>query len=337
MIKENSSKYSLDIVYVNYFSSSDTSFSIESLYKLEIYNFYKTNIFIIDNSFTESNQQEVTTLSSMHKKFKEKDFTIFYLPSDKNLGFGKACNRIIRHGKSKIILFLNCDTDFSKTKIKDLVRTINEVKGDIGIIGPKVVSKENLLHASCFSFDPTSIFLKPFRHVRKIGNLSSFIPEYKFFKKRIDRIIYEGMDKTKKIKVDWVSGCSMFVSRKFFVSAGGFDDRYFLYFEDVDLCRKAKQLNYKVIFDPRVTVIHRGRHQSSSVKGLTKSILKNNTSRIHILSWLKYLIKWRNDFYLKIFYLLSKSKIMSLLPIFFKSFINRKSKLYKNFFIGDEN
>ena len=329
----NSIKKSIDVVYVNYFSAEDTIASIESFYALKINDYFDITILIVDNSFTESNQEDVLKLRNLGKKFKNKDFKVNYLPSDNNIGFGKACNKIISYGKARTILFLNCDTDFKNTKVKDLVRTIKDIKKNIGIIGPKVISPENLLHASCFSFDPTSIFLKPFRHVRKIGKLSSFIPEYKFFKKRIDRIIYEGMDKTKKINVDWVSGCCMFVSRDFFISAGGFDDIYFLYFEDVDLCRKAKQLNYQVIFDPRVTVIHKGRHESSSVSGLLRSILKNNASRIHISSWLKYIIKWRKDFFLKLFYLISKSLIIKLLPTFLRNYINRKSNNYRKFFI----
>ena len=170
----------------------------------------------------------------------------------------------------------------------------------------RIITKNGLIHSSCFSFDPISIFLKPLRHIRHIGKFTKMIPEYKTFKKRIDRITYEGIDKTRPSYVDWVSGCCFLVKRSFLEECGGFDERFFLYFEDVDICRKAKHLNKNVIFNPAFEIIHDAQHSSRSMNGLLSNIFMNKMARYHIISWLKYMFKWRKDFFLKGKYFISR-------------------------------
>ena len=63
-----------------------------------------------------------------------------------------------------------------------------------------------------------------------------------------------------------------------------------LYFEDVDLCRKARENGYKVIFEPSVSVIHTARHQSRATSGIITSLINNKTSRYHLSSWIKYIL-----------------------------------------------
>ena len=113
-------------------------------------------------------------------------------------------------------------------------------------------------------------------------------------------LTYDGFYKNKLVEVDWISGCCMFVSRKCFEVTNGFDERYFLYFDDVDICRNARLNNYKVIYDPRLIIRHFAKHQSASYKGIYKSLIFNRTSRFHITSWFLYLIKWRKDMFYKI-------------------------------------
>ena len=58
--------------------------------------------------------------------------------------------------------------------------------------------------------------------------------------------------------VDWVSGASLFIRKKLFDKIGGFDPQYFMYFEDVDLCKKAKDAGYKIFYNPEVSITHLG-------------------------------------------------------------------------------
>jgi len=302
---------SVDFIYVNYNSYNDVIKSIASLKKLILSSGLNVSVYIADNSFVGTSPQFIIELSSFAKNISTPGFYVTYQPCDSNIGFGAACNKATSFSSSPIIAFANCDTDFSTCDPDSFLKMLNLLQDErIAVVGPKVISETGLLHASCFSFDPISILLKPTRHIRKVGSRIKFkIPYYSSFKHRIDRITYEGMDKTTPTIVDWVSGCFAIVRRDFFTHVSGFDERYFLYFEDVDLCRKARQFAKLVVFDPRVTIIHRASHQSASNRGVLRSILFNHVTRYHIFSWLKYCFKWHKDFLEKL------SVVIGSLPV----------------------
>ena len=309
----------LDVVYVNFHSAKELLNSIRSAVSCLAHRDIQLNFFIVDNSYAQTSIAEAQDFLLQLKCLERDNYgvSIRYQPSDNNLGFGKGCNKAASQGHSQNILFCNCDTSFAVLEPAKFKEALCLVDSQNAILGPKVVNEEGLLHASCFSFDPISILLKPARTIRKIGRLTKRIPEYKSIKQRIDRLTYEGFDKTKPIAVDWISGCFMLVNRQFFEESGGFDSRYFMYFEDVDLCRKARQLGRRVIFFPQLEVIHRARYQSSSQKGVVRSMLKNTTARHHVCSWVLYMIKWRMDFLAKL-----KTKVGSCSgDIYFSEFL----------------
>lgn len=294
----------LDLVYVNYFSEEILLCSLRSLVDLarrlpkEVF----LNVYVVDNSFCEQSAKQTSGFITSLDDVSSEGFNlrVSYIPSDKNIGFGAACNKAVRMGTSEKIIFVNCDTLLDGCDPDGFLDLISLVDSEQVIVGPRVVDENGILHASCFSFDPISILFKPFRHLRHIGRISSIFPRYKHFKKRIDRITYEGMPKHVPSRVDWVSGCFMIADRGFFEFVAGFDDRYFLYFEDVDLCRKARQVGKNVLFSPNVSVVHTAQHESRRSKGLVRTLLFNVAAQYHLSSWLKYIWKWKRDFYRKL-------------------------------------
>jgi len=294
----------LDIVYVNFHKENDIICSIQELKillkKCEI----NSKIFIVDNSF-EFNNKKSKELKNFCIKNSEKNQQIKYCPSQKNLGFGKGNNKAVRMSNSDKVLFVNCDTRFFNTKYKDFLEFINLIDDKNVIAGPKVKSETNIVFDSCFSFDPFLILIKPLRHIKFIGKFSKLILKSRYLNKKINAISYFSKNKNQLSYVDWVSGCFMLVQRKFFEKCKGFDERYFLYFDDVDICRKARNLNLNVIYNPNLSIIHNATHESRNTKGIIKSVLLNKATRYHLSSWIKYLLKWRKDFIYKI--LASKS------------------------------
>ncbi len=293
----------VDFVYVNFNSYVDVCNSISSLSLLVHKSSLVCSVTVVDNSFTEASPDLVVRLSSFCQSVSTSSFFVSYQPCDSNIGFGAACNRAAKATSAPLIAFVNCDTDFTDCSVQSFLDMLNLFQHEnIAVVGPKVVDQNGLLHASCFSFDPISILLKPSRHIRRVGSRMRFrIPRYSSFKRRIDRITYEGMDKSRPSIVDWVSGCFAVVRKDFFTQVSGFDERYFLYFEDVDLCRKARQFSRFVVFDSRMVIVHRARHQSASREGVVRSIVFNHVARYHISSWFKYCLKWRHDFIEKLF------------------------------------
>ena len=289
----------LDVIYVNYFSYEDLIYSLKTLFESVKYIPIKCSIFLIDNSFTKADNALTEKLLFFAENFSNENFKIFYQPSDYNLGFSKGCNKGAFQGNSSKILFINCDTDVSSLRKYGLKKLIDKINKKVVIVGPKIISEKGIYQESCFRYDPISIFLKPFRHIKKIGGISRFLIKNKFIKNRINMISYEKLENSTTY-VDWLSGCFMIVDRDFFEKVNGFDERFFLYFEDVDLCKKANNLNKKVLFDPTQEIVHIGKFESASKKGIIISFLTNPVSRMHISAWIKYIFKWKKD-YLKIF------------------------------------
>jgi len=85
-------------------------------------------------------------------------------------------------------------------------------------------------------------------------------------------------------KIDWVSGCALFISQKNWITLEGFDERYFLYVEDVDLGRKAAHLRIPVYYAPLVDVVHESRSSAKQQSAWSDAQ--------HHLGSLKYFIKW---------------------------------------------
>lgn len=99
--------------------------------------------------------------------------------------------------------------------------------------------------------------------------------------------------------VDWVMGSAMFVRQKSIDDVGLFDDRFFMYFEDCDWCRRMWDIYWQVRYLPSCVLYHKHKRDSAKVPGI-KAILQNPITRIHIKSWLQYWWKWK--FQSKIYY-----------------------------------
>lgn len=82
------------------------------------------------------------------------------------------------------------------------------------------------------------------------------------------------------------------IDGKFFHELGGFDERYFMYYEDVDLCRTSWLAGRPVYYLPEAVLYHAYGKASAKGEGTIDKILHNRTTRIHIASWLKYTLKW---------------------------------------------
>ncbi len=90
---------------------------------------------------------------------------------------------------------------------------------------------------------------------------------------------------------DWLMGSCLLLSRELFVKLNGFDERFFMYFEDTDLCKRINNLNLNVTYLPTATVIHHHGRASAKHHWLL-SLLTNKMARIHLISYLKYFVKW---------------------------------------------
>lgn len=155
---------------------------------------------------------------------------------EKNLGFGNACNEGAKIATGEILCFLNLDTEILEN-VKRVVDLFDDNR-EIGIIGPKLITPEDETQKWCAGFE-TSLW----NLIRnKLGCPRS-------------KKIWES---EKAIKCDWVSGACLFIRKNIFQDLGGFDEKFFMYFEDMDLCKRVRNLDYKVLYFPDFHVKHLG-------------------------------------------------------------------------------
>lgn len=155
----------------------------------------------------------------------------------KNVGFGKAANIGAQYARGTVLLFLNPDTVLlSSDALDHLIDAVKKPKR--GIVGAQL-------------FD-----------LRYRPELWSGGPEPSFFRlvrKTIGCIRKNVFDKKKGNSLsDWVSGAVFSVRRETFLHLGGFDERFFLYFEDVDLCRRIRKAGFTVMHNSEAKILHKG-------------------------------------------------------------------------------
>lgn len=174
------------------------------------------------------------TLNDVTDELMEKiSFRIMEL--QKNVGFGRAHNAGFRESQGKFILFLNPDTRILPGALQALL-DVFEKNEQIGIAGPLLVDLAGKVQPDCFGSRHTPLSAVK-RKIFKRGKRQEFA--------RGD--IFE---------TDWVSGGAMLVRRDVFEEMGGFDEKYFMYFEDVDLCLRAKKRGSKIAVVPNALVFH---------------------------------------------------------------------------------
>ncbi len=203
--------------------------------------------------------------------------------SPKNRGMGGGNNLGIEAARGRKVLILNPDTIIKGLAINTLYDYL-ENNPSVGIIGPKLVYPDGTLQSSCARFP--SFFMPVLRR--------TFLGDY--FADSRDSFMMNDFDHNSVRAVDWLMGsCLMF--RKETIGPKGktwrprFDERYFMYFEDTDLCRTAWRNGLKVIYHPEVAVIHD--HQRESAKNpWYVALFQDKITWIHIGSWLKYFSKW---------------------------------------------
>lgn len=164
-----------------------------------------------------------------------------------NAGFGAASNAGARLARSGKLLFLNPDTAVVGDGLTALVRALDSPEYSGAILGCAIRDEDGSVQLSCRRFPSWRTFLAG-RHslLTRLAPSNAWSAEY----------LMRDFDHRAVRRVDWVSGAAMGVSRRTFERLDGFDESFFLYFEDVDLCRRARDAGVPVIYYPEVVVEH---------------------------------------------------------------------------------
>jgi GT2 family glycosyltransferase len=207
-----------------------------------------------------------------------KEDRVNYIYTGKNIGYGRGHNLAIKEtlNKSEFHLVINSDISFSPNVIGQLIDYMTN-NHDVGQVMPKVVSPNGEIQYLC-KLIPT-----PFDLIFR-----RFFPPF-VLKKRKEKfqLIFTGYDKI--MEVPYLSGCFMFLRTSTVKEVGLFDERFFMYPEDIDLTRRINE-KYKTIYFPEVYIVHN--HGKESYK-------KGDMLLIHTANMIKYFNKWGWIFDLK--------------------------------------
>ncbi len=164
--------------------------------------------------------------------------------NDRNAGYARACNQGAGNGAEPYLLFMNSDTVLTGGTVRELVDQF-ERHPRVGIVGPRILNEDGSLQYSCREFPSIKdAFLHAF-----VGLFSADNPASARYKKT-------GWSHEEGSEVDWVSGCFFAIRREAFEAVGGFDEEYYMYVEDVDLCWRMRQAGWAVRYVPVGDVYH---------------------------------------------------------------------------------
>ena len=197
-----------------------------------------------------------------------------YIFNGRNLGYGAGHNLAIQKamGKSKYHLVLNPDVEFKPSILNSLFNFM-ELNKEVGLTMPKVFYKNGQTQYLCKKIpSPADLILRRFLP-RSLQSM---------FKKNLEQYELKHKDYNNIMEVPNLSGCFMFIRTDIFSSVGLFDERYFLYLEDTDLCRRINE-DYRTVYFPKVSIIH----------GYSKASYKSfRLMKLHLQSSVKYFNKW---------------------------------------------
>jgi N-acetylglucosaminyl-diphospho-decaprenol L-rhamnosyltransferase len=262
-------KPELSVIITSYKNPAVLRLCLESLKK----NILSKNfeILVLDSSTEES------TETMMREDFSE----IRFSPHTENLGFAKLVNEGISQATGTFVLILNADIVIEK-KAADILMEFLKANPDTGIIGPKLLNFDGKIQTSRFRFYSPAIIL--YRRTA-LGKL-------RFAKRKIDQFLYKDKDPEKPQDVDWLMGSAMMALKRNIEKIGPMEENFgFMYFEDVDWCRRFWENDLKVMYCPYARMFHYHGKASANMNSV-KAVFFNKLAREHIKSGLKYFWKY---------------------------------------------
>ncbi len=196
----------------------------------------ESQIIVLDNGSSEP------ILPEIKKFFPE----VLWLDSKENLGFGKGCNLAEKHATKPYLFFINPDTIISKNAFHEMLQFMEE-HPESGTVGCRILNEDGSLQWACRRSFPTIVSA-----VSKTIGLAALFPK----NKTLASYNMTYADPDEMTEVDAISGSFFCMRRDLYEKLGGFDEDFFMYGEDLDLCFRAKVAGCKNYYTPSTNILH---------------------------------------------------------------------------------
>ena len=252
--------FDLSLSIVSYNNKHDIEECLDSLYRTQSGK-HSMQVFIVNNSQTER-------CDDLEKKFPVK---VIQLP--KNEGFGKGHNAVLPLIDSRYHAIINPDIVFTSDIFDKLIDFL-DANPDVGCVAPLMFGMDgNQQHVYRRELTVVDFF------VRYVPNILAALPP---IKKRNDKHLMNDICKKEPFECEFIQGSFLVVPTKLLKELNGFDERYFMYVEDADFCKRIRK-THKVMCYPECQVVHKW--EKASHKNF-------KLFRIHSASLFKYFRKW---------------------------------------------
>jgi GT2 family glycosyltransferase len=204
-----------------------------------------------------------------------------YISFEKNKGYSKLVNAGLVAARGQYVLVLNADMIMFKDSLQKMFDYM-EKNPPVGLLGPQLLNFNETIQDSCF------------RHYRILTILCrrTFIGKLKFGQKELARFLMKDFDHKSVREVDWILGAALMIRRQALEQVGQMDERFFMYFEDTDWCRRFWSRGWQVVYYPDAKMYHYHGRVSKKTGGLL-DLFVNKYAWIHITSAIKYFFKYR--------------------------------------------
>jgi len=274
----------ISIIIVNYKGGEKLRSCLESLQIIEDSRF-SFEVFVVDNQSNDGTQAELI------RQFPQ----FYFLSNSGNNGFANGCNLGAAQSKGNYLLFLNPDTTVTAEALFDILEEVR-VRPEYSIVSCSQVRENGSEERPYGKFLTVFTLTGWMRSIRRIlfGSLEDSILQTKHY-----------------VYPDWVSGSVIMIQRDSFIRLGEWDEDFWMYFEDVDLCRRAKLRNGEIVNLKHAVIGHT--HGGSS--RINHEITVLTKTEVHISRHLyisKHEDRW-NAFFMHLFLILN-NLLLGLIP-----------------------
>ncbi len=247
----------LSVIIVNWNAAAYLPAALDSLFAAQ--GDWTMEVVLVDNASTDD------SLALVRARYPQ----VTIIANEVNRGFAAGNNQGIRQARGRYILLLNPDTELPPNALAEMLAFM-DAHPQVGVAGPRLQGAKGKVQGGAAGYDPS---------LTTIFNFATFL--YRLFPRRfkglwLPRSLYESGD---PIPVDWVSGACMLIRREALDAAGLMNERYFMYSEDVELCRRVRGAGYGVMCLPGVHVTH---HIGGSARQLGPEFYAHNIDSLDL-------------------------------------------------------
>jgi hypothetical protein len=240
--------FSGSIIIVNFNSGNSLALCLESIAAVAAH----ASVLVVDNASTDGSE-----------KVAEQGGRITVQRNSENVGFARAVNQGLARTEGEFVLLLNPDCELRAAALERLAAELVR-HPDAAIAGPKILDHDGAVQGSARG-DPTlltGLFGRSTLLTRVFSGSALARRNVRFDLATGDGTNEAGHD------VDWVSGACMMARRDMLTAIGGFDERYFLYWEDADLCRRLRAKGWRIRYVTCAVVMHQAGQSSRTAHAL---------------------------------------------------------------------